>query len=160
MVLSRVYSRSIEKENVMQYTIGELSKLSGVGIHTLRYYEKEGLLYEIQRDENKKRVYREHDLDVLNSITCLKETGMSIADIKEYITLCKEGLDTLDTRIELFKKQREQIAKQMLRLEKYLETANYKIWYYENIAQLGDESQPDNCAKMKAIYEQQKKSKN
>lgn len=137
----------------MRYSIGEVSKITGIGQHTLRYYEKEGLLYGIERKSNGLRAYTDQDIELINVISCLKDTGMSIADIRQYVQLCKEGKDTFDARVQLFKKQREYIMEQINLLSKHLETAEYKIWYYENVEALGDESDPLNCIKMRKIYE-------
>ncbi len=91
----------------MNYSIGELSALTGISNYTLRYYEKEGLLYDVHRNEKGIRIYTEKDIDLLNIITCLKETGMSISDIKNYCSMCKEGNATLNERVNLFKNQQK-----------------------------------------------------
>ena len=137
----------------MGYSIGEVSKITGISAYTLRYYEKEGLLHNIERKTNGLREYTDQDIELLNIINCLKDTGISISHIKDYIHLCKQGEETLDTRIELFKKQRNHIISKIELLKKHLDTANYKIWYYENVTELGDENDPLNCMKMREIYE-------
>lgn len=137
----------------MEYSIGDVAKRTGLTPHTLRYYEKEGLLLDISRKSNGLRVFGDDDIEWLGIISCLKDTGMSIANIKQYMALCKDGRDSIETRKELFKTQRQHIKNQIARLNQHLETAQYKIWYYENIERLGDESDPLNCEKMRKIYE-------
>ena len=79
----------------MDYTIGELSKIMNVSIHTLRYYDNEGLLPFVQRKPNGQRIFTHRDLIFLNTIECLKSTGMPLKEIKQYIEWCIEGMPTV-----------------------------------------------------------------
>ena len=85
----------------MNYTIGELSKIMNVSIHTLRYYDNEGLLPFVQRKPNGQRIFTHRDLIFLNTIECLKSTGMPLKEIKQYIEWCIEGMPTVPQRYEL-----------------------------------------------------------
>lgn len=166
MITFRVYSKSIDKGDKMKnkiedsivdtknkmYSIGEVAELTGLSAHTLRYYEKEGLVFDVERGVNGLRAYSQSNIDMINIITCLKDTGMTISDIKGYVELCKNGQNSYDARAELFKAQRVCIVNQIALLSKHLETTEYKIWYYENIEKLGDESDPNNCKNMKELY--------
>ena len=73
----------------MAYTIGEMAKRLGVPASTLRYYDKEGLLPFVERSAGGIRVFRESDFEWLRIIECLKKTGMSIKNIREYIELAR-----------------------------------------------------------------------
>ncbi len=137
----------------MNYSIKEVAEITGLSAYTLRYYEKEDILKNIKRNEKGVRVYEEHDLELLHVITCLKETGMSLINIKDYVQMCRDGSDTFAIRYTIFEKQKEELEKQISTLERHLETANYKMWYYKNIEELGNEDDPNNCEKMKKIYE-------
>lgn len=70
----------------MGYSIGEISRISGLSIPTLRYYEKEGLLNDVER-RNGIRVYNESHINTLNLIECLKNAGLQIEEIKHYMDL-------------------------------------------------------------------------
>lgn len=137
----------------MTYSIGEVSQKIGLSTHTLRYYEKEGLLYSINRKSNGLREFTDNDIELLNVICCLKDTGMSINNIKHYINLCKQGKNSFADRKQIFEIQKKHIEKELEKLNTYLETAKFKIWYYENIEQLGNEDDPLNCGKMRTLYE-------
>ncbi len=140
-----------------KYSIGEVAKLCFVTAHTIRYYEKEGLI-KIERKDNGLRVLSDNDIELLNIISCLKSTGMSISDIKDYFNLCNKksmGKENFQLRRELFCKQREKLTEQIELLNKHLATVEYKIWYYENIEKFGDESDPLNCVKMREHYEKE-----
>ncbi len=135
----------------MGYSIGEAAKKVNMTTHTLRYYEKEGLI-SIKRKENGLREFSESDIELLKVINCLKETNMPIADIKKYISLCDGGAKTNDARKEIFVMQKQHIEKEIERLTEFLNLSKFKIWYYENIDKLGDESDPNNCDKMREMY--------
>lgn len=138
----------------MEYSIGQFSEKTGLGIHTLRWYEKEGLLFDIARTKSGRRLYSDKDVEMVEVITCLKNTGMSIEDIKDYIDLFRHGSETYAARVDLFKMQRNSIKKQMVELSKQLAQTEYKIWYYQNLEELGDISDPKNCDNMKTLYQQ------
>lgn len=120
------------------YTIGEVSKMVGLPISTLRYYNKEGLFPEIKR-VNGIRQFDEKEIDALHIIECLKESGLDIAAIKQFIDWCAGGKETYRQRLELFLRQREEVLKQMKKIQDVLDTLNYKCWYYENAIQDGNE---------------------
>jgi DNA-binding transcriptional MerR regulator len=123
----------------MGYTIGEAAKISGLTPHTLRYYDKAGLLPFLERTESGLRNFQDSDIEWLSIINCLKSTGMSIKDIKQYINWCQTGDNTIEKRREAFIKQKEIVEKQMRQYQKYLDTINYKIWYYNKAIEAGTE---------------------
>lgn len=139
----------------MNYSISTVANLTNLTTHTLRYYEKEGLLNNISRDKNGIRTYNDNDIERINIINCLKATGMTISDIKNYLTLFDKGIETVAERALLFEIQKEEIIKQLDILNKHLNTINYKIWYYKNIEKIGDENDPNNCENMRTLYNKQ-----
>ena len=115
----------------MEYTIKEVTKKYNLSASTLRYYEKEGLLPKIKKNQSNQRVYDDDDLSWLDIIMCMRKTGMTIAYIKNYIELCQEGDNTINQRYEIFLKQKEILLLQQQELEKNIETVNYKINLYK-----------------------------
>ena len=79
----------------MAYTVGEMAKRLGVPASTLRYYDKEGLLPQVERSPGGIRVFQESDYEWLRMIGCMKKAGMSIRDIRHYIQLSAQGDDTI-----------------------------------------------------------------
>lgn len=71
---------------------------------------------------------------------------MSIKDIKQFIAWVMQGDKTIDNRLELFKKQRENVQKQIEELQNTLDTINYKCWYYETAKEHGSTSAPQNMS--------------
>jgi len=117
----------------MGYSIAEVAEKTHLTAYTLRYYEKEGLLPFVDRSDSGIRNFQDKDLEWLELICCLKNTGMSIKKIKEVISLYLEGDGTLDIRREIFICHREEVINQIAELEKNLDKINFKINYYENI---------------------------
>lgn len=116
----------------MSYTIGQVAEKMGVTTHTLRYYEKEGLLPFVERTESGIRSFKDSDVECLHIIECLKATGMPIKDIKVFIDWCAEGDSTLQQRYEMFLERRKEVLQQMADLQRTLATIEYKCQYYKD----------------------------
>ena len=140
----------------MGYSIGQVAKKTGLTAHTLRYYEKEGLLPFVKKSGSGLRVFSDSDLDWLVLIECLKGTGMSLKDIKQYIDWYMEGDSTLNQRLEMFKRQKLKLEEQMSQLQKHMEKINYKIAYYTEIIAHGSEGvferNPELASERKRVY--------
>lgn len=120
------------------YTIGEVSKMFSLPISTLRYYDKEGLIPNIQRDSGIRK-FEEKDIETLRVIECLKKSGLEIKEIKQYMDLCAQGNKTYEERLNLFKTRRAIVEEEIKKLNETLDMINYKCWYYENAIKNGDE---------------------
>ena len=106
----------------MAYTVGEMARRLGVPASTIRYYDKEGLLPFVGRSSGGIRVFTEKDFEWLRIIECLKKTGMSLRDIREYIELAMQGDETIARRLELFRKQRTVLETRMAELQQTMDT--------------------------------------
>lgn len=111
-------------------TIKDVSEKTGFSTYTLRYYEKEGVLQGVKRDDSGHRAYSQNDIDVLHFLNCLKMTDMSVKDIKKFTTLLYEGDETIPERLELLKKQKREVIKKLERTKESLEHIDWKIQYY------------------------------
>ena len=121
------------------YTIGEVSEMFNLPIPTLRYYDKEGLLNDLERDKSGIRKFNDKTLEALRIIECLKKSGMQIKDIKQFMHWCAMGDKTLNKRKEMFETQKANIEKQMKDLQKVLDMVKYKCWYYSKAVKEGTE---------------------
>ena len=119
-------------QNTATYTISKVAKDTGLEAHTLRFYEKEGIINP-QRTEGGIRYFSDDDLERLSMICCLKRTGMPLKDIKRYFDLVASGEDTIEERIEMFLERKEHVLKEIRELESHLETVNWKINYYQDL---------------------------
>lgn len=115
----------------MVYTIKEVAEKFNLTEYTIRYYDKEGLLPFIERNKSGKRIFTDRDMDWLTIICCLKNTGMQIKQIKQYINWCIEGDKTLEIRKQMFIDHRKDVLKQIEELKKNLTMIDYKIKYYD-----------------------------
>lgn len=116
-----------------RYTIQEAAQRTCLTPSTLRYYDKEGLIPQLERSKSGIRLYRERDIAWLQLICCLKNSGMPIAKIKEFMQACLGGPDTAEERKALLEEHKSVILAQMQVLEHSLETINYKLEHYREI---------------------------
>ena len=128
----------------MTYTIGQMAKKLGVAPSTLRYYDKEGLLPSVERSEGGVRIFQDADMGQLATIKCLKRTGMSIQEIRQYIDLSLQGDETIEARLDLIDHRREAVLEQIRQLQDTLHTLDYKHWYYETALAAGTMEVPAN----------------
>ena len=112
------------------YTIQEVSEKTGLTAHTLRYYEKEGLISGVERTSGGFRQYTDEDLERLGLIRCLKNTGMSIREISRFVQLSREGDQTLRERVEILRAQREQVLARMAEMQQHLDKVSWKLNFF------------------------------
>ena len=112
------------------YSIQDVSNKTGLPAHTLRYYEKEGLISGVERSQGGFRQYTDEDLERLGLICCLKNTGMSIQEIARFVQLTHEGDHTLEERVELLRAHREQVLARIAEMRKLLEKVTWKINFF------------------------------
>ena len=110
--------------------IGEISKITGLSISTLRYYDKNGLLPNLNRN-NGIRKFNKKDLQILKMINCLKISGMNIKEIKQFIDWCSIGDETIEKRLNMFIDQEKNINNQIKKLQDSLKLIKFKRWYYK-----------------------------
>lgn len=115
----------------MAYTIREVTAKTGISAHTLRFYEKEGVVPAVARDGNGNRAYDEQTLEWLRFVLCLRATDMPLADIKRYIALYQQGDATVPARKEIMRRHKEKVERQMMHLYSCLEMINYKLALYD-----------------------------
>ena len=112
------------------YTIQEVSRKTGLSAHTLRFYEKEGLLGLVERSPSGIRQYSDADLELLGGICCLKNTGMSLREIARFMQLAQEGDSTLRERVALLQSHREKVLARMEEMQSHLEKVTGKLRCY------------------------------
>lgn len=112
------------------YSIQEVSRRTGLSAHTLRYYEKEGLLPHVGRTPGGFRQYSEEDLESLSLICCLKRTGMPLREICRFVKLAHEGDGSLRERVALLREHRERVAAQMTEMQQHLDKVECKLHFY------------------------------
>jgi DNA-binding transcriptional MerR regulator len=112
------------------FTIKQVSEKTSLAPHVLRYYENEGLFPGVSRSRNGTRRYSEGDLEWIGLICCLKNTGMSIRQIRHFVGLSVEGDGTLKARCDLLREHKKAVEAQIQEMQKYLEKVILKIDYF------------------------------
>lgn len=113
----------------MDYSIGEFSKVTGLGIHTLRYYEHENQIIPLRNASNRRR-YSEKDIAWIAFIKRLKATGMPIKEIKKYAALRAKGDVTLSERMKMLIQHRQSLNEQIRQLQEHEAMLDEKIAFY------------------------------
>ena len=112
-------------------TITEVSQKFDISQDTLRYYERIGLIPRVNRNKSGIRDYTEEDCNWVEFIKCMRDAGLPIEVLIEYVGLFQQGDATIEARKELFIEQRQQLIKRMEDMQKTLERLDYKIASYE-----------------------------
>ena len=121
------------------YTIGEVAKIFNIPASTLRYYDKMGLFPNLEKSATNIRKFSDADIATIETIECLKNSGLQISQIKEYIQLCAEGNSTLEKRLELFEASQKKVEEQIESLQNTLNILKIKSSYYKLSIERGGE---------------------
>ena len=115
----------------MGLSIGQVSERTGLSVHALRFYEREGLLAEpIRRDPGGRRVYSEGDLEWLDMCIMLRATDMPLPDVRHYTDLVKQGDGNAAERVALLRGHEQRVLTQMAQLRECLDLLRHKISFY------------------------------
>ena len=117
--------------DITAYTIKQVAEKTNLTIPTIRYYEKEGILPAVHRNEVGNRMFCDEDLDWLGLICCLRNTGMPIRKIKQFVKWCLDGDDTIDNRIEMLIEHKKSVTEQIAVLQHYQQALDCKIKHHE-----------------------------
>lgn len=120
-----------ELDSTPKYSVTEAAKISGLSAHTLRYYDDLGLFPFLQRTQGDKRLFSDADMQWVQLIECLRNTGMPISEVKNYVELCLRGDSTLNERLEIVKRQETIMKEQIKEMRKHLKLLQFKKNYYE-----------------------------
>lgn len=115
---------------VSAYTPAEAVELTGFSIHTLRYYERIGLLGDVSRTSGGRRVFSDDDLGWLDVLRCLRDTGMPISQLRRYCDLARVGDGTLVERLSLLEEHSREVEERMDLLRRQYEHLQEKIAWY------------------------------
>lgn len=111
--------------------IAEVSEKYGLSPDTLRYYERVGLLPSVTRTESGIREFSEVDIKRVEFIKCMRNAGLPVEVLTEYIAMVQEGDSTIPARKAILTEQREILQEKMLEMQQTLDLLNYKIDIYE-----------------------------
>ncbi|MEO3782832.1 MerR family transcriptional regulator [Actinocorallia sp. B10E7] len=111
-----------------------MAERTGLSVHTLRFYESEGVMVNpVRRDAGGRRVYDEDDVGWLTLCTILRASGMPLPALREYTELVRRGEGNEEERLALLRRHREDVVAQIRRLNECLDLIVYKVGVYEDI---------------------------
>ncbi|WP_043472746.1 MerR family transcriptional regulator [Kitasatospora sp. MBT66] len=117
----------------MDLSIGEVAQRSGLSVHALRFYEREGLFANpVRRLSNGRRIYHEEDLEWLAICTRLRSSGVPLAEIRQYIELAGQGPGNEHQRLDLLRRHQDRVEAQVRELRDTLEVMRAKVRIYED----------------------------
>lgn len=115
------------------YTMMQVCREVGITYQTLKFYCNEGLIPNVKRNKNNRRIFDEKDIKWINDLTCLKRCGMSIQEMKEYLDLCLQGASTIPLRKELLAKEQEALRLSIKELEDSVSYIDWKQNFYDEV---------------------------
>ncbi|MBQ7795255.1 MAG: MerR family transcriptional regulator [Lachnospiraceae bacterium] len=115
------------------YTMKEACALTGMTYETLKFYCNQGLVPNVKRDKNNRRVFDEHDIAWIKSLTCLKNCNMSIPEMREYVDLCLVGEPSIPERKIILERKRKDLELAMAELQKSIDYIDWKQQFYDDV---------------------------
>lgn len=119
--------------NDKTYSMKETCNLTNVSYDTLKYYCNEGLVPNVKKDKNNYRIFNENDIKWINSISCLKNCGMSIKEMKEYLDLCLKGEKSIPKRKEVLNVKLKELENKKDEIQKSIDYINFKHKFYDDV---------------------------
>ncbi|MBQ3457663.1 MAG: MerR family transcriptional regulator [Synergistaceae bacterium] len=117
----------------MIYTMMQTCEKTGMTYQGLKFYCNEGLIPNVKRDKNNRRIFDERDIAWIQSLICLKKCGLSIQEMKEYLDLCLQGPSTIPQRKIILIEKREQLQKNIADLIASVEYIDWKQNFYDEV---------------------------
>lgn len=115
------------------YSMKEAVLKTGLSYDTLKFYCNEGLIPNVKRDKNNYRVFNDKDIAWIESLSCLKNCGMSILEMKKYLDLCLEGEKTIPERKIILEKKQKELELKMKELQDSIDYINWKQQFYDDV---------------------------
>lgn len=115
------------------YSMKQAVAKTGLTYDTLKFYCNEGLIPNVKRDKNNYRVFNDKDIAWINSLSCLKNCGMSIIEMKEYLNLCIKGESTIPERKEILDIKLKELERKIQEIQKSINYINKKHKFYDDV---------------------------
>ena len=115
------------------YTMKETCEKTGLSYETLKFYCNQGLVPNVKRDKNNRRTFDDKNVAWINSLNCLKNCGMSISEMKQYIDLCLVGESSIPERKEILALKREALVAQLQQVQDCIDYIDWKQGFYDDV---------------------------
>lgn len=115
------------------FTMKETCNQVGLTYEALKFYCNQGLVPNVKRDKNNRRVFDSNDVAWIKSLGCLKNCGMSIQEIKEYLALCLDGESSIPVRKIVLEKKRKELCLQLEQIKQSIDYIDWKQGFYDDV---------------------------
>lgn len=115
------------------YTMKDVCRETGMAYETLKFYCNEGLIPNVKRNQNNYRVFDDRDIAWIKSLSCLKNCGMSIQEMREYIDLCLKGAASIPERKVTLAQKREELLIKMAEVQECIDYIDNKQLFYDDV---------------------------
>ena len=106
---------------------------TGLSYETLKFYCNQGLVPNVRRDEQNRRIFSESDIAWIRSLECLKNCGMGIREMQEYISLCLEGQSSIPHRKKILERKRRELEQELSRIRESIAYIDRKQNFYDDV---------------------------
>lgn len=115
------------------YSMKQTCEKTNLTYDTLKYYCNEGLIPNVKRDKNNYRIFTDKNIEWINSLSCLKNCGMSIAEMRLYLELCLKGETSIPERKKILDKKLKQLEEKKQQIQDSIDYINWKHKFYDDI---------------------------
>ena len=115
------------------FSMKQACEQTNLPYETLKFYCNQGLIPNVKRDSNNYRIFDENDISWINSLNCLRNCGMSISEMKDYIKLCLEGESTIPERKEILAIKRQSLLEQQKLIQESIDYIDWKQDFYDDV---------------------------
>ncbi|SEU05429.1 DNA-binding transcriptional regulator, MerR family [Lacrimispora sphenoides] len=115
------------------YSMKEVCKRAGMTYETLKYYCNEGLIPNVKRDKHNYRIFDDRDIAWIKSLSCLKQCGMGITEMKQYVELCLKGKSSITERKIILEQKRKALLEKLQELNECIEYIDTKQQFYDDV---------------------------
>lgn len=115
------------------FTMKETCNEVGLTYEALKFYCNQGLVPNVKRDKNNRRVFDSNDVAWIKSLSCLKNCGMSIQEMKEYLAMCLDGESSIPIRKIVLEKKRKELCLQLEQIKQSIDYIDWKQGFYDDV---------------------------
>jgi DNA-binding transcriptional MerR regulator len=124
---------TMSDEDTLELSIGQVAERTGLSVHALRFYEREGVLANpVRRLAGGRRIYSEDDVEWLRLCVLLRASGMPLPAIRRYTELVRLGDGNEEERLTLLRQHEQRVVEQIDELNRCLDVVRYKVARYED----------------------------
>lgn len=115
------------------YTMKDACDKTGLSYETLKFYCNQGLVPNVKRDKNNRRIFNDKDIAWINSLNCLRNCDMSLSEMREYINLCMEGKSSIPKRKEILIAKRASLVEKLQQVQDSIDYIDWKQGFYDDV---------------------------